>query len=79
MSRAININAAMADVAAACEAAGVPISTIERLVSGGTRVVFNNSVDTAAMARTFKTKLLTGPVTRLQTRLNRGHRGASGG
>ena len=79
MSRALNINTSEADVTAACQAAGIPISTIERLVSGGTRVVLNNSVDAAQIAKTFKTKLLTGPVTRLQTRLNRGHRGASGG
>ena len=78
MSRAINVNASQADVTAACETAGISISTIERLISGGTRVVFNNAVDTASMAKAFKTKLLTGPVTRAQTRLNRGHRGASG-
>ena len=78
MSRALNINSTEAEVTAACQAAGIPISTIERLVSGGTRVVFNNSVDAASIAKTYKSKLLTGPVTRLQTRLNRGHRGASG-
>lgn len=78
MSRALNVNATEADIKAACETAGITISTIERLLSGGTRVVFNNSVDAASMARTYKTKLLTGPVTRTQTRLNRGHRGASG-
>jgi hypothetical protein len=78
MSRALNINSTEADVTAACQAAGIPISTIERLVSGGTRVVLNNAVDAAKLAKTFKAKLMTGPVTRLQTRLNRGHRGASG-
>jgi hypothetical protein len=79
MSRALNINVTEADITAACTSAGIAISAIERLVSGGTRVVFNNSVDAAAMKRTYKAKLLTGPVTRAQTRLNRGHRGASGG
>ena len=79
MSRALNINATDAEIRAACSSAGIAISTIERLVSGGTRVVFNNAVDTASMAKTYKAKLMTGPVTRLQTRLNRGHRGASGG
>ena len=78
MSRALNINSSEADITTACQTAGIPISTIERLVSGGTRVVLNNAVDAAAVAKTFKTKLLSGPVTRLQTRLNRGHRGASG-
>ena len=79
MSRALNINATDAEITASCAAAGIAISTIERLVSGGTRVVFNNAVDAASMAKTYKAKLLTGPVTRLQTRLNRGHRGASAG
>ena len=78
MSRALNIDTTEADVMAACQVAGIGISTIERLVSGGTRVVLNNAVDAAAVAKTFKAKLLQGPVTRLQTRLNRGHRGASG-
>jgi hypothetical protein len=79
MSRALNINATEADISASCKSAGIAISTIERLVSGGTRVVFNNSVDAASVAKTFKSKLLTGPVTRVQTRLNRGYRGATGG
>ena len=79
MSRAINISATEADITAACETAGISISTIERLISGGTRVVFHNAADTASMAKADKSKLLTGPVTRAQTRLNRGHRGASGG
>jgi len=78
MSRALNINSTEAEIVAACQAAGIAISTIERLVSGGTRVVLHNGVDAAAIAKAFKAKLLSGPVTRLQTRLNRGHRGASG-
>jgi hypothetical protein len=78
MSRALNINTTEAEIVAACKTAGIAISTIERLVSGGTRVVLNNSVDAAAVAKSFKAKLMSGPVTRLQTRLNRGHRGASG-
>jgi len=79
MSRALNIDATETDITAACKAAGIPISMIEGLRSGGTRVVFNNGVDAASMAKAYKTKLLTGPVTRTTTRLNRGHRGASGG
>ena len=79
MSRALNLNATETEITSACKTAGIAISTIERLISGGTRVVFNNSVDAAAMAKAYKSKLLTGPVTRAQTRLNRGHRGASGG
>jgi hypothetical protein len=75
MSRAININAAEADIRATCERLGITISMLERLMSGGTRVVLNNIGDTAALTKAYKTMLLTGPVTRTATRLNRGNRG----
>ena len=78
MSRAININAAEADIAATCKKLGIEISMIERLHSGGTRIVLNNAIDTASIAKAYGSRLLTGPVTRMQTRLNRGHRGVSG-
>lgn len=75
MSRAININASEADIQATCERLGIGISMCERLLSGGTRVVLNNVQDTATIAKAYKTMLLTGPVTRAATRLNRGLRG----
>lgn len=50
---------------------------IERLHSGGTLVVLNNAADPAAIRKAFRTTLLTGPVTRLPTRLNRGFHGAT--
>lgn len=77
MSRALNINAAEDDIIATCKKSGIEISMIEQLHSGGTRIVLNNTTDTASIAETYRTKLLTGPVTRMQTRLNRGYRGAS--
>ena len=78
MSRALNINAAEGDIVVTCEKFGIQISMIERLRSGGTRIVLNNATDTASIAKAYGPRLLTGPVTRMQTRLNRGCRGASG-
>jgi hypothetical protein len=75
MSRAININATETDILATCERLGIGISMLERLASGGTRVVLNNAGDTRSIATAYRTKLLTGPVTRMATRLNRGFRG----
>ena len=76
MSRALNINALEGDIAATCKKFGIEISMIERLHSGGTRIVLNNAVDTASIADAYRARLLAGPVTRMQTRLNRGYRGA---
>jgi hypothetical protein len=64
MSRAININAAEADIVASCAKAGITISMIERLPSGGNRVVLNNTADTKAVAKTFSRQLLTDDVPR---------------
>jgi hypothetical protein len=75
MSRAINVNASQSDIEATCQRLGIEVSVLERLVSGGTRVVLNNVRDTDAIAKAYKTRLLSGPVTRAATRLNRGLRG----
>jgi hypothetical protein len=69
MSRAINVNAPQADVVKLCGKHNAAISAIETLVSGGTRVVFNNSDSTATMTRVFGRKVLTGAVTRTPLRL----------
>jgi len=71
MSRAININASEAHVLATCAKRGVAISTVETLHSGGTRVVMNNAVDTATIAKAYGSKVIAGPVERTPTRLNR--------
>lgn len=64
MSRAINVNAPQADVVKLCGKHNAPISAIESLPSGGTRVVFNNAEATATMTRIFGRKVLTGAVAR---------------
>lgn len=68
MSRAININAAQADVSTQCRRKGIPISAIETLASGGTRVVFMNAIDAATMRQAFGRKVLTGAVSRTPLR-----------
>lgn len=71
MSRAININAAQEHVIATCAKRNLPISAIESLHSGGTRVVMNNITDTAIVAKAYGSKVIQGTVTRTPTRLNR--------
>ena len=74
MSRAININAAEADIVATCKKLGIGISMIEALQSGGARIVLKSAADTATLAKAYGSKILTGPVSRMPTRLNRrGH------
>lgn len=69
MSRALNIDAAQADVAAACAKRKIGISAIETLHSGGTRVVMNNIDDTLALAKFYRSKVMSGLVTRVPLRL----------
>lgn len=71
MSRALNINASQDHVVATCAKRKVPISAIESLDSGGTRVVMNNADDTAIIAKVYGSKVMTGNVTRTRTRLGR--------
>jgi hypothetical protein len=58
MSRAINLNVPLAEVTALCGRRKVPISAIESLLAGGTRVVLMNMDDTAIVARAFKSKII---------------------
>jgi ABC-type sugar transport system substrate-binding protein len=69
MSRAINVNATKDHVVATCAKLKVPISAIEALRSGGTRVVMNNADDTAVIAKAYGSKVITGAVTRTPTRM----------
>lgn len=71
MSRAINIDASETDVLATCLEKGVTISAIEVLLSGGTRVVLNNAIDTATIKKAYGTKVLNSPVRRSFARLAR--------
>lgn len=70
MSRAININATQDHIVATCAKRNVPISAIEALRSGGTRVVMNNAADTAVIAKVYGSKTIAGAVKRTPTRLN---------
>jgi len=69
MSRAININAPQADVLAACAKRKIGISAIETLRSGGTRVVMNNALDAATLAKFYRSKVIAGVVKRTPLRL----------
>ena len=69
MSRAINVKATPEHVIATCAKRKVTISAIEALQSGGTRVVMNNSQDTALIARAYGSKVITGDVVRTPSRL----------
>lgn len=73
MSRALNLNVAQTDVRAEADRRGARITSIEPLYPSGTRVVFSNSVDAARVAKTFKSKMVAGPVVRtpLRTRTGR--------
>ena len=63
-SRAININADVAEVQAACAKRQLPISAIESLLSGGTRVVMMNGDAAVQMRKALKSKLISGDVRR---------------
>ncbi|WP_245829492.1 hypothetical protein [Sphingomonas dokdonensis] len=72
LSRAINIAADENDVIATCAKRNVPISAIETLHSGGTRVVMNNITDTQIIAKVYGRKVITSAVKRTPSRLMRG-------
>ena len=69
MSRALHIDATEDHIVATCATKKTPISTIEKLRSGGTRVVFLNEVDTATIRKAYGTKVIAGKVVRMPTRL----------
>jgi hypothetical protein len=69
MSRAINIDATQDHVLAACAKRKLPVSTIEALDSGGTRVVMKNPADAATIAGFYGRKVITGLVQRTPLRL----------
>lgn len=64
MSRAVNVDDSVQAVTDLCVKLAVGISDIEPLQSGGTRVVFHNSVDAEKMRRRLNAKLILGPVVR---------------
>ena len=64
MSRALNIDATVAHVTATAAKHNAAISAIEPLDPRGTRVVFMNAQDAAAIAQVYGKKILEGAVTR---------------
>jgi len=69
MSRAINLDAAEAHVRDMCIKHNAAISAIEPLRSGGTRVVFMNADDAVIVAKAYGSKVITGAVLRMPSRL----------
>jgi hypothetical protein len=72
MSRALNIDATVAEVTAMSANHSVQISAIEPLQPSGTRVVFMNMEGAATIARVYGERVLTGPVTRMPWASSRG-------
>lgn len=64
MSRALNIDASQDHVTATCTRLDAPISAIETLPSGITRLVLCNSDAAAVVARAYGKRVVTGPVER---------------
>ena len=60
----MNLAMAEADVLAKCLDAGVSISAVEELPSGGTHLVCKTSEGAEEMRRKFKTKIIPGKVPR---------------
>lgn len=69
MSRALNLDVTRAEIEVAAAKRGARITAIEPLFPSGTRVVFSTSDAAAIIAKTFKTRVLTGPVTRTPLRV----------
>jgi hypothetical protein len=68
VSRALLINLEEGEVVAKCLSEKVGISTIERLESGGVRLVCNSSEGAGTMTRKFKGHLIQGEVVRERLR-----------
>jgi hypothetical protein len=64
MSRALNVTAPIGEVRALAAQHDAPISAIETILSGGTRVVFMNAADADRMRDLFDGRMVTGTVTR---------------
>lgn len=72
MTRALNLNASQDDVLASCARAKAPITQIETLVSGGTRVVLRNADDAATIGRLYKGRIISDAISRTPSRLMHG-------
>jgi hypothetical protein len=72
VSRALLINLDEDQVIAKCRAENVSISVLERLASGGVRLVCNSSEGAGTMTRKLKAHLIEGEVVRERLRLRKG-------
>jgi hypothetical protein len=68
MSRIICIDAGRVEIVAECGRHDIPISMIETLQSGGTRIVLHNAADAQRLGAAYGDKVMTGPVTRTVVR-----------
>ena len=73
MSRAINLTLPQAEVEAACLKAGVSISSIETLPSGGTHLVCTNGVGAEEMRTKFQHQTILGRVKRFAFQSSRAY------
>ena len=64
MSRAMNLNLPLDEVTAACAKAGVSISAIETLPSGGTHLVCTNGEGAEEMRAKLQRHMIAGKVQR---------------
>ncbi len=64
MSRAVSLDATVQAVTDMCEKHSLPISVIEPLQSGGTRVVLNNAIDAQKLRVSMKNKVIDGAIVR---------------
>jgi hypothetical protein len=64
MSRAMNLDLAEADVAASCKSAGVAVSAIETLPTGGTHLVCVTAEGAGEMRHKLKKHVIEGRVRR---------------
>jgi hypothetical protein len=69
MSRALNLDAPLEHVRDTCAKHNAPITQIETLLSGGSRVVLKNADDAATISRIYKNKVINGRITRTPSRL----------
>ncbi len=71
MSRAINSTASVAEIQALCDKHAFRVSTIEPLLSGGSRVVLLDGRDADSLRAVLKTKVIVGQVSRSPAHVSR--------
>ncbi|ARS28824.1 hypothetical protein [Sphingomonas sp. KC8] len=64
MSRAMNLNATVADVTTTCRTLNIATTAIEALIPEGTRVVCQTSEGAIALRAKMRTKVISGAVVR---------------